>query len=69
MVVYIMLNGTLPYNDLASIGRFQIDKDELFQKSSQIVKRILKSTLHSFPSARASLSELTVLAERWSNNA
>ena len=69
MVVYIMLNGTLPYNDLASIGRFQIEEDELFQNSSQIVKQILKSTLHSFPSARASLSELTVLAERWSNNA
>ena len=65
MVVYIMLNGTLPYTDISSIGHFRIEHDELYQKSSPIVKQVLKATLHTFPSARADLNGLLKLAQQW----
>ena len=65
MVVYIMLNGTLPYTDISSIGHFRIEHDELYQKSSSIVRKLLKSTLHTFPSVRADLNGLVELARKW----
>ena len=65
IVIYIMLKGGLPYVELGEIGHFRIECDQLYQKSSEMVKRVLKSTLHSFPSARANLDELTCLGRQW----
>ena len=66
IVLYILLNGSLPYETVDEVAHFRIESTDHFAKSCKTVQKIFKS-LHTFPCIRPSLDQLSDLADQWAS--
>ena len=65
VVLYILLNGGLPYASVDDIAFYRVEADQNVKRNSPKAQKILCQALQGFSSKRISLPSLKTLVDQW----